>query len=282
MKKIYNVIVILAACVAFTSCGNKQQAANADADSLKLEQLSVDVEAKLDTMFNIYMEEYSADQNILKSVKLTEKQKLVKPDYLFDLNKLKELTNLNQKAFALGALLVDVNVREAYGMPVEDCDQWIARLAADCNYEVFRNKEYLKEEPSLHEQKELAEKNYEEAKRSGTLHVYWSVLGGIYNEIAYIVSQNPDLFLAGITDAQAQTMVTHAAAMYRVLIELAKHSETVDDFVKRITKIHEEYNMDFNAMMTTDNTKLTVAEFREFVVKSKAMLAKIRATQIED
>jgi len=135
---------------------------------------------------------YGQQHNPLLCV-LTDEEKLVKPDYLFDHDKINQLVTKEQKANALGILIADYSIRLAYEMPLDETKAAMGRLAAELNIP-FNTDEINGEKLS-----DKLRNTYEQMKENGDVELYWKIQRAIYVSSNYFISRNPELFFGKVS-----------------------------------------------------------------------------------
>lgn len=203
MKKLAFVIAACAAlAVSCRSNSSTQNTFKGKIDDGIIEdtraELTQEVQEMLDGIAGSYND---TDNNGLSLVdvitaNLTDKQKLVKPDYLLEPERVQELVSYGQKVNALAILASERPVRLAYGMSVTEVDAEIAKLLTDVNHPV--DIETLRS-ASL---PEMVKKTYEACKEADNLCYYWLFCLNFENSLMYLLSHNVDTFFDGIDDTQ--------------------------------------------------------------------------------
>lgn len=190
MKK--SILVLAALAVCLVACKNNRP------KDLSVEQvnqqkvaLADSVLSKIDAIFEQYQE--ASAQCFTESIfNLTDEEKLVVPDYLLDPSVANTLVTKSQKISALAMLIVDRAEMAAYDMPLAKTDQAIAKLAADVNFPIDN-------EDTPEAMSEKVKQLYNAFKERGDLAFFWQFEYAMITEMAYILSQNPELCFEKIT-----------------------------------------------------------------------------------
>lgn len=229
MKKTIYLIAAFAIAVFMTSCTNKAKQAEAAETEKTEEQLPDSVVAIFDEMIAV-VEESNEIIPILQA-KLTDDQRLVKPDYLLDLSVVNELVTEKQKQSALGILLADHLVAKNYGMDNSEREKAMAKLGTDLNLPVaqlIKNDDKSEVTPS-----KGVRNIYAYAKENNLIGTCMNVLNALQHEIAYIISNNPELYVGNLTDEEWQAQNRRFCAILRCMEELAKYDEDVAAFLEQ-------------------------------------------------
>jgi len=181
--------------------------------------LASSVLEQIDSLYLQYQK--TLDQSFdLSGFELSEKEKLVKPEYFLSLSESNDFVTESQKVNALAIYYIERGIKKIYGMPLEDTDQTVAKLAAELGHSV--DIEYLRSDASVSEK---LEREYEVCKENGNLADFWQFQYAIFVETTYLLAQNPELFLGRISDEQYQAFHKSAAKVSDVIVELAKYDE---------------------------------------------------------
>jgi len=192
-----NIFIVLAmvAALSVVSCKNKKSDIQAQEQTLTQKiEYGEEALAIIDSLANIWIQS-TAENPSPFDVILTEKEKLVKPDYLFDPKAIDTLLRREQKICALAMLEVDRIVLSSYGMPTNEADEAISKLLMDINFNVYP-------EDFIYEKKDISRnvaKFYQACKEIGDLAAFWTFNAQVLNEMEYIIAQNPELYFGKIS-----------------------------------------------------------------------------------
>ena len=160
--------------------------------------LTDDVLATLDELAESFKnEENVVDVQSIITSSLTEEEMLVKPDYLLEAAQANEMVTKAQKISALAVFYVERPIRKAFGMPVDEIDEVIARLAANINFPISS-----KEDQDNRPVSERFSKFYNSCVENGDIAHFWQFAFAIQNELGYLISNNPEAFFRNLTEEQ--------------------------------------------------------------------------------
>ncbi len=269
MKKLSFLVVALAA-MAFASCGGNKATQNAEeqADSVKTfeqEQIEENIKMQLDSI--------ASELGKLKTlpiftnaedgtIALSEDEKLVKPDYLLDPAKANDAVTLSEKYRALAILNVDKYVAKSYGMPTDQYDEAIAKLAADINDPAFKA---VQDEGPIAQN---IQNFYDQELESGRLNYFWQVATSSIVEQLYIMTQNTDKFIGGFDDEAASKVTFRVICLQDAINRLTAYDSELVDVAEAIKPLGV-----LNAL-TVDELKAQLGELKDQIAESRAALVK--------
>ena len=267
MKKLFIFAVAIAA-MAFTSCGgNKSAQAVEETDSIKsFEQEQVEAKIKME------LDSLAAEMGRLKKlpviqvgedgVKLSDKEKQVKPDYLLAPSAAESATTLAEKYRMLSALSVDKTIAKLYEMPTEEYEAAITKLAADINDPSFK---VLDDTSTIFE---TGQKLYDAMNENGRINYFWQIVASSLVEEIYVISQNTEKFITAFDDDSA------ANVTFRIVL--------LSDAVSRLAEYDPEFEPVANAVealsplnaISVDQLKAQLEEAKEKIAEARANLLK--------
>ena len=207
------------------SCNNKKantDEANAEVVEAAKTILADDVLATLDELAQSFIDETGKfDFAAIISSALTEKEKLIKPDYLLEASQANEMVTKSQKLNALAVLLVERHIRIAYGMPTEETDEVMARFVAEVNDPVS-----FDDEKSL-SPSEKAKIAYMAHKERGDIADYWQFALAIQVEVDYLISKNVDVVFRNLNEEQYASFTKKFKVVTDAVRTLAKYDSDV-------------------------------------------------------
>ena len=214
--------------------------------------ITEDVMATIDELAKVFQ---TSDPDVFKNLNknLTEDEKLVKPDFLLNPQETKDLNTKDQKITALAILIIDSQIAKAYNMPTNEYSQAIVRLAAELNHPIT-------DEAKSMPMKERILNIYNKCKEVGELPYFWKLMYMSQNEILFIVSQNPDLYLRNMSEEMYLSFFNRWVSCSKAIETLAKY----DDELSIILNVHkiffhkpiEEVKPKFSTLEITKKTLL--------------------------
>jgi len=197
----------------------------------------------------------------LRSLELTDAEKLMKPDYLLDPSVAATLVTKSQKTNALAIYVTEIGVRMMYDMPLDEVNEVIAKLAAELNYPL--DIAYSASDAPLSEK---IKTNYEVFKENENLAFFWQSHYAIIAEIAYLFAQNPELYFSKITEEQWQNYRKRIGALDEALAKLAPY----DDEVALVWEFRNK-NKSFSSVEERDRVDQSVESAKQFRIANKEM-----------
>lgn len=269
MKKFSILVSMLAVCICMVSCGGGKKKASQTAAPAQKSQAEIQQEEYI----KMQLDSLSAEMLRLKPldfvkktndghIVLTDKEKQVKPDYLFNPSSINDLQTLSQKYRAATVLFVDKEVAELYDMPLKEYDTALTKLYLDINdpqvKEIFSN-----------EDTEAAmQAFYEACKENGRLHFFWDVCAAAIVEHTFIAAQNSEKFLASFDDESAS----------EITLQIALLTIAVDD----LAEINPEYKEVAEALKPIGVINaISVDQFREQLAQVKDEVSASRGSLLK-
>lgn len=208
MKKITTILLAIA-IVAMPSCKNsnnktKEEAADyshATVDELTSDALKADMANLIESAKQIRSVPFLRAKNDGK-IALSDKEKMVKPDYLMSPDVAAGLVTLNQKYRAVGILTSDKSIAELYEMPVSSYSENIFKLLTDINDPALMEFYTL---PSLdiESNKEAFSLFVDDEYAAGRINYFWEgVTAGLVEQL-FILTRDVDKFMPMFTDELA-------------------------------------------------------------------------------
>ena len=263
MKKLFIFAVAIAA-MAFTSCGgNKSAQAVEETDSIKsFEQEQVEAKIKME------LDSLAAELGRLKKlpviqvgedgVKLSDKEKQVKPDYLLAPSAAENATTLAEKYRMLSALSVDKTIAAMYEMPVDEYEAAISKLVADINDPAIKK---AQEAETKAEQSKVL---YKEMEAEGRINFYWIMTSAATVETVYVLSQNVEKFCAGYTDEQVANITFRLFCIIDAVDQLSVYDPQIQGIAEALSPLK-------------DLQATTLADFKKELAASKEKIEASRA-----
>ena len=261
MKKV-SVFAIAFAAMLFAACGGNKSAQNTEGtDSVKsFEQEQIEASIKM------HFDSLASELGKLKqlpimekngSLKLTDEEKQVKPDYLLNPSIAENATTLAEKYRAISALQVDKEIAKLYDMNVDEYDKAITKLAADINDPSFKA---IDDTADIFK---TTEDLYKAMNENGRINYFWQIVATSLVEQLYATSQNTDKFITAFNDDAA------ANVTFRIIL--------IQDAIDRLTEYDAELAPVAEAIkpLTVLNAT-TVDELKAQLVEAKEKIAQTR------
>lgn len=225
MKKTYLLFAIaMFAVLSLVSCkSNKSnQPTPEDVKEMKL-ALADSVLAQIDALEADFQD--AAGKSILfAQIALTDKEKMVKPDYLLDPAEVDNFVTKDQKVSALAFYILEKNLRKAYEMPTDAAEAAISKLLVDINYPL--DEELIKSDAPISEK---IKSEYELCSERGEQDLYWRFQYSLLCDMNYLLASNPDLFFSKITDDNISAYDRQWAKCFEAIKYLAAYDEEMDE-----------------------------------------------------
>ncbi len=271
MKRTLTLIALVTICSAMTlSCKNPRTVDPTPEEILQQKQALADsvlaeIDEIADQLFNA-----SSDSFRPRKFELTDKEKMVKPDYLLDPSLANTLLTRSQKINALSFYCIDNGIRKIYDMPCEESNEAIVKLAADLNFPL--DMDFLTSEAPISEKMKA---NYTACKERGDLALFWQFEYAATIEIGYILAQNPELFFSRITDDQWRAYYSRKQARKKANEKLAKYDEEMAQLLafreqNRVTASNAEREQKNKSVESVK--QYTIANKEKYVAKRNALL----------
>jgi len=240
MKRTFHLVALVAICSAMmVSCKNAKttELTLEEVEAQKFE-LADSVLAVIDNLAAQY-QEISNSTDVYSIINLTDEQKMVKPDYLLDPSRVEEFLTKEQKTNALAFYTIDIFVRQLYDMPTDEANAAIAKLMTELNRPLDMSIITNDQKPS---EKLVAQ--YNAMKERGEINYFWKFQYAVLLETEYILSQNPDLFLANYTEEINQASIKQWEYLRTALNNLSNYDEEIkmiwDSWVPVVENMSEE------------------------------------------
>jgi len=260
MKRTFQFLALVAICSAMmVSCKNKQSEPTPEDIQAKKVALADSILAQIDVLAEQYF--IATDGSFNFAVfELTEQEKLVKPDYLIETSQLNNLVTKEQKANALGILIIDIIVKSLYDMPKDEYSEAITKLALELNHPYDDRMKSKDELPSA-----KWRRLYNTCKENGDVAYFWQSTYAMITEMTYILAQNPELFFSKITEDQMLEFQIRWGTVIGAMRELAQYDETISDLYNkyqstRVSKSTEDAKVIYGDIESTKQTYLTTRD----------------------
>jgi len=262
MKKIF---VIFAAALAFVCASSCKNAQEVKKSQIIEEQMPDEVKAKLDTVTNELRQ--LGTLPVIKKVDalaLTEQDKLVKPDYLYDPEGADKLVTPFQKKNVVFVLCIDRNIAKEYGMPVDGYDAAISKLSVETN---------LQDIVDIIGNGNLADpenfnKLYDTAVDELGYGTTWTMASVALVEQLWFLSNNTEKYIAMFSDKDVADLTARVEKIQDALTTVALYVPDGDILINAMTPLYV-----LNAM--------TVEEFKVQIDALKNEIAAARKAILE-
>lgn len=272
MKKL-TIILLAAALVALPSCKNNKKAkteapdyTNATVDQLTSEALEADMANLIESAKKIKVVPFVKSQKDGK-LTLTDKEKMVKPDYLFTPASAAELVTLNQKYRAVGMLTSDKAIAELYEIPTADFNEAIFKLLTDINdpaLEQFYTLPVL----DIETNREAFSLFVDDEYKAGRINYFWEgVTAGLVEQL-YILTRDIDKFMPMFTDELASDITYNFVCVHDGLtktVNATPEMASLNDILKPLYVINAITVDELRNQLTTLKGDIEVA--REALLK---------------
>jgi len=218
------------------SCkNNKQSEPTQDEIQEQKTALADSVLAKIDRYADQYFDTNSNCFNFT-TLKLTEEEKLVKPDYLLDPSVANTLVTKSQKLNALIIYMFENGIRQAYDMPCTETFKVVMKLTVEQNYPRNFHK-ILKGTPIS----EVLREQYNVLMERGDVADFWKAQYATLIEVLYMVLNDTDLFAGRVSEADIKAFGESCASIINTIEYLAQYDEemsTINEFFNNTTISH--------------------------------------------
>lgn len=257
MKACSLLIIFTTCAILAASCGNNRSAGTQGSgiNGEKIE-LAENILASLDSLEQICDGNGNGFDDILDRITSTiiGDRRLVKPDYLLDPSDVRNLLSNRQKVNALAILLTERPIRKAYGMPVREVDEAIARLCIEVGHPVSIGKDLSFSE--------ITGITYQACKENDELCYFWLFDSAVQNNLLYLISFNSGTFFSNITPEQYRIFVTRLFAISKAARKIAEY----DSEMAIAIAMHEK-NWEFQDIEEAEAALSTIED-------GKAMIAR--------
>lgn len=227
MKKI-SLLILGFALAAFPSCMNQGAQSDSSADTIVLtkeeqllmEQLKFNIENLVESAQHLKAAPFISKKDD-GSVELTEKEKMVKPDYLYSFTSTSELVDLSQKYRAVAILGVDKVIAEKYGMPTEGYSAAIGKLVieiGDPAFTKFATTVWEEKGPVNEALSALVDGEYNAERQK----FFWEFIAAGLVEQTYVLTENMEKFMPMFDDQTASDLTFNFVCVHYGILEMTK------------------------------------------------------------
>lgn len=231
-------LVFVATITVLVSCNGGKKAAEEQVEEVKSfeqEQIEAGIKVQLDSLANLYASmDDSPVMVALKSgeILLTDEEKQVKPDYLLAPEATNDLVTLSQKYRAVGILSIDEFVAESYDMSTEEMKAARSRLIVELNdpgFDVFVKESYTDSTFA-----KVFEEFYNAEEEAGRINFFWETVTAAFVEQIFILTQNPDKYLAAFDDQKAADFTYRLILLQNGLENLQEYAPEIEELCNAI------------------------------------------------
>ena len=210
MKKI-TIACMLAAALVLSACGNnaskKKDAQTKTTETSQQEQyLTEDLIIKLDSLISGFQKlgmMPNMQAMIDGKVVLTDKEKRIKPTFLMPLSKAADLVTLSQKNRALAVYAIDREVATMYGLPTDEYDQVIGKLAVETDNQAMIDGAQINVEVNSYDINSWIVTMGEEQLAKEQVHMFFELAAAAMLESLYITSLDIPRYITYFNDQTA-------------------------------------------------------------------------------
>lgn len=213
---------------SFTSCNNKPKGPTEEEIQAQKQELADSLLIKIDG-FADQLFDASSKYFRMSMLELTDKEKMVKPDYLLDPSEVNSFVTKSQKINAMAYYIVECGVREAYDMPLDEAKEAIAKLASEVGYPI--DFEYMGSDATISEK---FRREYEKCKEQGDMVSFWQFQCALVFHTDYIIASNPDLYISKISEEELQQFNLILEYINNAVTALAPYDNEMAALLKEI------------------------------------------------
>jgi len=271
MKRTIAFVALVAICGStMLSCRNNKTAEPPTEEIQQQQQTLADsVMAEMNALAEQYWDARSNSFKI-QAIELSEKEKMVKPDYLLNPSVANTLVTKFQKINALGIYITDIGVCKAFGISCDNIKEVAAKLAVELNVPFYA--EFSTDETPIIEK---IKATYSACNKRGELSLFWIMENAIITEINYILAQDPELFFSKISEEQWQMFNTYKQIRRTAIDKLSNYNEDMSLLVEvrnksRVSASDKERD---NKNQSLDSAKqYHISKKDKYIAKRNALL----------
>lgn len=270
MKKIA-IVLLAATLVALPSCKNKNKEVqepkvNENAEQLLAEDLKMNAQNLMESAKKLKVVPFASTTPDGKVI-LSDKEKLVKPDYLLDPASTNNLVTLSQKYRAISMLAADLAVANLYEMPKVDYQEAISRLLVDINDEPMKtfasyDWEFIRTDPQPIS--DLVDGEYAQDRAV----FFWDGMAASFVEQLYIITRDIDKYMMMFTDEVASELTFNFVCVHEGLVQCIEFYPEMEGLNQVLTPLYviNAINVEqLREQLITIKSDIEVA--REFLLK---------------
>ncbi len=241
------VILLAIALVALPSCKNQNNKKKAVSEEAKreisqkeqyvTEELKYNLEQLIESTKQMKAVPFLNNKN--GELQLSEKEKMVKPDYLLTTDHIGEYVTLTQKYRAVAMLSIDKSIAALYDMPTADYEAALAKLTVDVNDPAL--KEFSDKLSASEDAGEVISEFCDKEYEAGRANLFWEAVSAGLVEQIYICTKNLDKFMSAFDDKTASDVTYNFVCVHeniRQLIEFYPEMESLDKILSPLYVIN--------------------------------------------
>lgn len=241
--KLATLPLLIAAAMMFAGCGGRSAKKVNLNDESRKEALTETVKQKLDSLAHCLSD--MGDIPLYSQISdgtfsLSEKQKMVKPDYLLGFEEFRNLVTWRQKYRAVMMYNADIRIAMLYDMPVKQYQKILYSLYVDIDNPVLLQLCSEKGDTLANIGKtpaSIMNEFYDEEAKNQTLSLYWEAVSGGLVETIYILSQNTDEFITAFDDNDVVELTQRFGIIYQAVDELIEYYPEMKEIRKALTPL---------------------------------------------
>jgi len=201
MKKLF-IILLAVTMVALPSCKNQKKEAQAPVqkeltqkEQYILAELELNATELAESFKNVKKPAFADFEN--GEIVLTEKEKMVKPDYLLDPSIADSFVTLEQKYRGIGMFSADKAFASLYDMSTDNYQKQLSKLVTEISdpaVEKFFKSDY---------ESDAVKEWYETETTDGRLPLFWNMWTASLVEEVFLLTRNPDKIMTIFDDESA-------------------------------------------------------------------------------
>lgn len=242
MKKIISFVCIVVSVMIIVSCVGKKSETVVNVEGVEITTEDLDELVKIAAEVEELADERIDIKLLNGSVVLSPEMKLIKPDYLVEPASLVNLETMSSKISAIGILLVDKAVADAYDMSTDEYEAVIARLFTETNFNIpfVVKKDDLKDLDWTNGKESIIE-YFKNQKTAESWEKELILLHAMAMEALYIGNQNSVLTDKFYTPEMIEASEKSISKIVYALEKIAPYSESVSDIVKLRQEVGKQF-----------------------------------------
>ncbi|MDO4949390.1 MAG: hypothetical protein Q4E55_04390 [Bacteroidales bacterium] len=268
MKKL-TFIVLVCVLIALPACKNQKKSAESSTattevsqqDQQTIEALKVNVQELIASAKKIKLSSFATASKEGK-IQLSDKEKMVKPNYLLSPSVAADALTLSQKYRTVAMLLTDKSVAKMYDMPTNEYDVAINKLMVDINDNALTSLKDVDVYDVNAVQAAFAavvDAEYE----AGRANNLWEGIAVSTVEKLFVITRNVDKFMPMFTDESAADITYRFVLVHDGIQELVNNNEEMKSLNEVLAPLYK-----INAM--------NVKQLRDQLTELKGQIEEVR------